>query len=79
MKHVWHSIYKKDHAPIDLEIVNRSGREECFGVDNVNYDLYVCRDTFRCGISIIYIQYWSVDGKYRIYLTRLRNGVKDEL
>ena len=27
----------------------------------------------------IYIQYWSVDGKYRIYLTRLRNGVKDEL
>ena len=25
------------------------------------------------------IQYWSVDGKYRIYLTRLRNGVKDEL
>ena len=26
-----------------------------------------------------YIQYWSVDGKYRIYLTRLRNGVKDEL
>ena len=27
----------------------------------------------------IYIQYWSVDGKYRIYLTRLGNGVKDEL
>ena len=27
----------------------------------------------------IYIQYWSVDSKYRIYLTRLRNGVKDEL
>jgi hypothetical protein len=27
----------------------------------------------------IHIQYWSVDGKYRIYLTRLRNGVKDEL
>jgi hypothetical protein len=27
----------------------------------------------------IYIQYWSVDGKYRIYLTRLRNGVEDEL
>ena len=27
----------------------------------------------------IYIQYWYVDGKYRIYLTRLRNGVKDEL
>jgi hypothetical protein len=25
------------------------------------------------------IQYWSVDGKYRIYLTRLRNGMKDEL
>ena len=30
-------------------------------------------------LSYIYIQYWSVDGKYRIYLTRLRNGVKDEL
>ena len=29
--------------------------------------------------KIRYIQYWSVDGKYRIYLTRLRNGVKDEL
>ena len=27
----------------------------------------------------IHIQYWSIDGKYRIYLTRLRNGVKDEL
>ena len=27
----------------------------------------------------IYIQYWSIDGEYRIYLTRLRNGVKDEL
>ena len=27
----------------------------------------------------VHIQYWSVDGKYRIYLTRLRNGVKDEL
>ena len=27
----------------------------------------------------INIQYWSVDGKNRIYLTRLRNGVKDEL
>jgi hypothetical protein len=25
------------------------------------------------------IQYWSIDGEYRIYLTRLRNGVKDEL
>ena len=30
-------------------------------------------------LTEIYIQYWSVDGKYRIYLTRLRNGVKDEL
>jgi hypothetical protein len=30
-------------------------------------------------LYIIHIQYWSVDGKYRIYLTRLRNGVKDEL
>jgi hypothetical protein len=29
-------------------------------------------------IWIINIQYWSVNGKYRIYLTRLRNGVKDE-
>ena len=28
---------------------------------------------------LLNIQYWSVDGKYRIYLTRLRNGVKDEL
>ena len=28
---------------------------------------------------LVNIQYWSVDGKYRIYLTRLRNGVKDEL
>jgi hypothetical protein len=39
---------------------------------------------YRMNIKIlnlteIYIQYWSVDGKYRIYLTRLRNGVKDEL
>jgi hypothetical protein len=30
-------------------------------------------------LLIIYIQYWSVDGKYRIYLTSLRNGVTDEL
>jgi hypothetical protein len=29
--------------------------------------------------AIRYIQYWSVDGKYIIYLTRLRNRVKDEL
>ena len=27
----------------------------------------------------IYIQYWCIDGKYRIYVTRLRNGGKDEL
>ena len=25
-------------------------------------------------LTKVYIQYWSVDGKYRIYLTRLRNG-----
>ena len=30
-------------------------------------------------VLMINIQYWSVDGKYRIYLTRLRNGVKDQL
>ena len=29
--------------------------------------------------NIIYIQYWSIDGEYRNYLTRLRNGEKDEL
>ena len=34
---------------------------------------------FIAADNISYIQYWSVDGKYRIYLTRLRNGVKDEL
>jgi hypothetical protein len=26
----------------------------------------------------IFIQYWSIDGEYIIYLTRLRNEVKDE-
>jgi hypothetical protein len=33
----------------------------------------------KCTDCRINIQYWSVDGKYRIYLTRLRNGMKDEL
>jgi hypothetical protein len=33
----------------------------------------------KIGSTWINIQYWSVDGKYRIYFTRLRNGVKDEL
>jgi hypothetical protein len=33
----------------------------------------------KCTDCRINIQYWSVDGKYRIYLTRLRNGVKNEL
>jgi hypothetical protein len=27
----------------------------------------------------INIQYWCIDGRYRIYVARLRNGGKDEL
>ena len=27
----------------------------------------------------VYIQYWCIDGKYRIYVAKLRNGGKDEL
>ena len=27
----------------------------------------------------VHIQYWSIDGEYIIYLTRLRNDVKDDL
>jgi hypothetical protein len=29
--------------------------------------------------NALYIQYWCIDGKYRIYVARLRNGGKDEL
>jgi hypothetical protein len=42
------------------------------------YNKYQPRQFFFISFCID-IQYWSVDGKYRIHLTRLRNGVKDEL
>jgi hypothetical protein len=44
---------------------------------NIQPRPWVVNSSFIFGY--IHIQYWSVDGKYRIYLTRLRNGVKDEL
>ena len=52
--------------------------EETKGI--IHSRIYPARDVVQSVWYIyIYIQYWSVDGKYRIYLTRLRNGVKDEL
>ena len=29
--------------------------------------------------NALHIQYWCIDGKYRMYVARLRNGGKDEL
>jgi len=31
------------------------------------------------GFHDLFLKYWSIDGEYRIYLRKLRNGEKDEL
>ena len=61
-----------DNTPDESELVNNT-----FSFLHLNIQRIVFK--IQLGIVMIYIQYWSVDGKYRIYLTRLRNGVKDEL
>jgi hypothetical protein len=34
----------------------------------------ISKETTNENILSIYIQYWCIDGKYRIYVARLRNG-----
>jgi len=55
----------------------------CGQHNHSHYVMEVCKEKQYEEVAYvdiyIYIQYWYIDGEYIIYLTRLRNEVKDEL
>ena len=50
---------------------------DCIGSCKSNY--YTITATTAPFSLSVNIQYWCIDGKYRIYVARLRNGGKNEL
>jgi hypothetical protein len=43
----------------------------------INFKIYICLDANTT--MMIHIQYWSIDGNYRMCFMLLRNGETDEL
>jgi hypothetical protein len=76
----WSTLNHRDR-PRTVDFVLEGITDFAFSVWTVGYIFYMSVRDFIQLLRFIefYIQYWCIDGKYRIYVARLRNGGKNEL